>query len=63
MRGAIPLYLNYRKGVNDSAAQSDMRNAINVLEQCTNSGGYPTGTFAIRSISGSPRCLAGAKSG
>ncbi len=31
---AIPLYLNYRKGANDAAAQSDLKNAINVLEQC-----------------------------
>ena len=28
---AIPLYLNYRKGANDSAAQSDLRNAISVI--------------------------------
>ncbi len=31
---AIPLYLNYRKGANDSAAQSDLRNEISVLEVC-----------------------------
>jgi type IV pilus assembly protein PilA len=41
---AIPLYLNYRKGANDKAAQSDLRNAINVLEQCnTDNNSYPTG--------------------
>ncbi|MGI8665450.1 MAG: prepilin-type N-terminal cleavage/methylation domain-containing protein, partial [Jatrophihabitans sp.] len=28
---AIPLYLNYKKGANDKAAQSDVRNAISVL--------------------------------
>jgi type IV pilus assembly protein PilA len=40
---AIPLYLNYRKGANDSSAKSDLRNAINVLEQCNTDGGtYPT---------------------
>ncbi|QNK80367.1 prepilin-type N-terminal cleavage/methylation domain-containing protein [Nakamurella sp. PAMC28650] len=40
---AIPLYLNYRKGANDASAQSDMRNAINVLEQCNSDNGkYPT---------------------
>src|SRR6476620_3187779 len=40
---AIPLYLNYRKGANDAAAQSDLRNAISVLEVCnTESGKYPT---------------------
>jgi type IV pilus assembly protein PilA len=39
---AIPLYLNYRKGANDASAESDMRNAINVLEQCnTDDGKYP----------------------
>ncbi|MCW2527141.1 MAG: putative type pilin PilA [Pseudonocardiales bacterium] len=31
---AIPLYLNYRKGANDASARSDLRNAVNVLEQC-----------------------------
>lgn len=39
---AIPLYLNYRKGANDSAAKSDLRNSINVLEQCnTDNNTYP----------------------
>src|ERR1700712_3376701 len=40
---AIPLYLNYRKGANDAAAQSDLRNSISVLELCaTDDGGkYP----------------------
>src|SRR3954451_17490785 len=31
---AIPLYLNYKKGANDKAAQSDVRNAISALETC-----------------------------
>ncbi len=31
---AIPVYLNYKKGASDKSAQSDLRNAINVLEQC-----------------------------
>ena len=31
---AIPLYLNYRRGANDAAAQSDLRNSISVLELC-----------------------------
>ena len=31
---AIPVYLNYRKGANDAAAESDIRNAISVLEVC-----------------------------
>ena len=40
---AIPLYLNYRKGANDAASQSDLRNSISVLELClTDNGKYPT---------------------
>ena len=31
---AIPLYLNYKKGAADKSAQSDLRDAVNVLEQC-----------------------------
>ena len=27
---AIPLYLNYRRGANDAAAESDLRNSISV---------------------------------
>ncbi len=39
---AIPLYLNYRKGANDAAAQSDLKNAISVLEQCNaDNSAYP----------------------
>jgi type IV pilus assembly protein PilA len=39
---AIPLYLNYKKGANDKAAQSDLRNAINVMETCnTDNAVYP----------------------
>jgi type IV pilus assembly protein PilA len=39
---AIPLYLNYKKGANDKSAQSDLRNAVNVLEQCnTDYSAYP----------------------
>ena len=39
---AIPLYLNYRKGANDAASQSDLRNSISVLELCvTDNGKYP----------------------
>jgi type IV pilus assembly protein PilA len=45
---AIPLYLNYKKGANDKAAQSDVRNAISAFETCNaDNGTYPTGlTFA-----------------
>ena len=49
---AIPLYLNYKKGANDKAAQSDLRNAISVLETCNSDyAGYPTGPTAL---SGTP---------
>ncbi len=45
---AIPVYLNYRKGANDSASQSDVRNAISVLEVCNASNGaYPTQATAV----------------
>jgi type IV pilus assembly protein PilA len=46
---AIPLYLNYQKGANDKSAQSDIRGAIAVLEQCnSDNGSYPSafGTLA-----------------
>ena len=40
---AIPLYLNYKRGAADKSAQSDLRNAINVMEQCnTDNSSYPT---------------------
>ncbi len=39
---AVPVYLNYRRGANDSVAQSDLRNTISVLEVCrTSDGVYP----------------------
>ncbi len=57
---AIPLYLNYRKGANDASAQSDMRNAINVLEQCNSSNAaYPTATFTIGSTTAGSSTAAG----
>jgi type IV pilus assembly protein PilA len=40
---AIPLYLNYKKGANDKATQSDLRGAISALETCNSDNGvYPT---------------------
>ncbi|WP_170315458.1 prepilin-type N-terminal cleavage/methylation domain-containing protein [Nakamurella deserti] len=43
---AIPVYLNYRKGANDAAAESDVRNAISILEVCNASDGkYPVADF------------------
>jgi type IV pilus assembly protein PilA len=56
---AIPLYLNYKKGANDKSAQSDVRNAIAVLEQCnTDNGGYPSalGTAAGNSYAALVNC-------
>jgi type IV pilus assembly protein PilA len=48
---AIPLYLNYKKGANDKSAQSDLRGAINVLEQCnTDNAAYPR-TISVASTS------------
>ena len=44
---AIPVYLNYRKGANDAASQSDLRNAISTLEVCNAGGGYPTAATAV----------------
>lgn len=45
---AIPLYLNYQKSSNDKAAQSDLRNAISVLETCnSDNAGFPSATFTV----------------
>ena len=51
---AIPLYLNYKKGANDKAAQSDLRNAINVLEQCAtdSAGSYPSAVSSAGVLTG-----------
>ena len=46
---AIPLYLNYRKGANDAAAQSDLRNAISVWScAIPPHGAYPLSVSAAR---------------
>ena len=40
---AIPLYLNYQKGSHDKSAESDLRGAVSVLEQCnSDNGSYPS---------------------
>ena len=40
---AIPTYLNITRGASDKSAESDVRNAITVLEQCnTDNTGYPS---------------------
>ena len=31
---AIPIYLNYKKGAANKAAESDVRNAVSAIEQC-----------------------------
>jgi type IV pilus assembly protein PilA len=50
---AIPLYLNYKKGANDKAAQSDLRNAVNVLEQCnTDNSAYPSAVSGTGTLTG-----------
>src|SRR4051794_15477676 len=57
---AIPLYLNYKKGANDKAADSDLRGAVSVLEQCqSDNGSYP----ATAEISGSGGAMTGACNG
>ncbi|RZU52245.1 type IV pilus assembly protein PilA [Krasilnikovia cinnamomea] len=40
---AVPVYLNYRKGAADKAAQSDVRGAVSAIEQfyTDNSNNYP----------------------
>src|SRR5690242_20240161 len=40
---AIPVYLNYRKGAENRATQSDVRTAITAIEQCyaDNGNQYP----------------------
>src|SRR3954451_9071104 len=56
---AIPLYLNYKKGANDKSAQSDVRNAIAVLEQCnTDNSSYPSalGTASANAYSSMTGC-------
>jgi type IV pilus assembly protein PilA len=52
---AIPLYLNYTKGANDKSAQSDLRNAVNVLEQCNTDSPtnvYPTAVSSAGVMTG-----------
>jgi type IV pilus assembly protein PilA len=56
---AIPLYLSYQKGAKDKAAQSDLRNAISVLEVCnSDNGSYPSalGTAGSGTFSGMTGC-------
>lgn len=56
---AIPLYLNYKKGALDKAAQSDLHSAISVLEQCNadNRSGYPSAGSAAGALTGCAQTL------
>jgi type IV pilus assembly protein PilA len=50
---AIPLYLNYKKGANDKAAASDVRNAISTLETCNaDNNAYPSAVTSAGAITG-----------
>ena len=50
---AIPVYLNYTKSAKDKSAQSDLRNAISVLETCNSDNGkYPTGVGTDGTLTG-----------
>lgn len=52
---AIPLYLNYRRGANDSVAETDLRNTISVLEVCnTSDKTYPVQAGAVTFSSTQP---------
>ena len=51
---AIPTYLNYRKSAADKSAQSDLRNAVTVLEACAVDGAYPTAMTAAGVMTGCP---------
>jgi type IV pilus assembly protein PilA len=47
---AIPVYMNYREGAADKAAQSDIRGAITAVESfyTTNANAYPTGPLTVQ---------------
>lgn len=49
---AIPTYLSYRKSASDKSAQSDLRNAVTVLEACAVDGAYPTAVTAAGVMTG-----------
>ena len=56
---AIPVYLNYTKSAKDKSAQSDLRNAVSVMETCnSDNNSYPTGlgTAASNAYSAMPGC-------
>jgi len=47
---AIPTYLNYRKSAADKTAQSDVRNAVTMLETCAIDYAYPTAINATTGV-------------
>ena len=54
---AIPVYLNYRKGANDAAAESDVRNAVSVMEVCyAGVGKYPTAATTYPTTTANTPC-------
>ena len=58
---AIPAYLNYTKGAENKAAESDLSNAVSALEACyADNGSYPNGAKRGAPLSGS--ALKGCKS-
>ena len=55
---AIPLYLNYEKGSNDKAAESDLKAAVTAYQQCytDNSNAYPVEAGVTHTASYSLTC-------
>jgi type IV pilus assembly protein PilA len=55
---AIPVYLSYQKGAKDKSAESDLHNAIGVLELCNSDAQYPTslGVAANNTYAAMPGC-------
>src|SRR4051794_15280220 len=53
---AVPVYLNYRKGVADKSAQSDVRGAVSAIEQyyTDNGNAYPAADYTSRTGSWTP---------
>lgn len=50
---AIPIYLNYKKGAANKAAESDVRNAVSAIEQCyADNSAYPATADAQGGTSG-----------
>ena len=56
---AIPLYLNYKKGANDKAAQSDLRNAITCSSSATPTTALPDRARPVGALRGTPTGCAG----